>query len=119
MQAPWLKNKYECLRNIVDKFQGQEAPVVIYSLTSSSAADAPRGMSFLFNPNRFNVATSRPRCSIMVFGSPELIETECKTPEQIQWANGLCRFLEMAEDINHRNMSAAFKDSMTQFKQAI
>ena len=103
----------------VDKFQGQEAPVVIYSLTSSSAADAPRGMSFLFNPNRFNVATSRPRCSIVVFGSPELIETECKTPEQIQWANGLCRFLEMAEDINHRNMSAAFKDSMTQFKQAI
>jgi len=41
----------------VDKFQGQEAPLVIYSLTSSTAEEAPRGMSFLFNPNRYNVAT--------------------------------------------------------------
>jgi len=81
----------------VDKFQGQQAPVVIYSMTSSSIEDAPRGMSFLFSPNRFNVATSRARCTVFVFGSPELIMADCKTPEQIQWANGLCRFLEMAE----------------------
>jgi len=80
----------------VDKFQGQEAPVVIYSMTSSSVEDAPRGMSFLFSPNRFNVATSRARCTVFVFGSPELILTECKTPEQIRWANGLCRYLELA-----------------------
>ena len=43
----------------VDKFQGQEAPVVIYSMTTSSWADAPRGMEFLYSLNRLNVATSR------------------------------------------------------------
>src|SRR5690606_41893797 len=48
-------------RNIgtVDKFQGREAPVVIYSMASSTVQDAPRGLNFLFNPNRLNVATSR------------------------------------------------------------
>ena len=80
----------------VDKFQGQEAPIVIYSLTSSSSEDAPRGMSFLFSPNRFNVATSRARCTVLVFGSPHLAAAECKTPIQIRWANGLCRYVEMA-----------------------
>ena len=45
----------------VDKFQGQEAPVVIYSTASSSPEDAPRGMDFLCSANRLNVATSRAR----------------------------------------------------------
>src|SRR4029079_19291797 len=45
----------------VDKFQGQQAPIVIYSITSSSHADAPRGMEFLYSLNRLNVATSRAR----------------------------------------------------------
>ena len=81
----------------VDKFQGQQAPVVIYSLTSSSADDAPRGLSFLFSPNRFNVATSRAKCTVLVFGSPTLLAAECKSPEQIRWLNGLCRFVEMAK----------------------
>jgi len=91
----------------VDKFQGQEAPVVIYSMTSSSVEDAPRGMSFLFSPNRFNVATSRARGSVFVFGSPELILTECKTPTQIRWANGFCRYLEIAADCSATSSSAA------------
>ncbi|HEX7353717.1 MAG TPA: TM0106 family RecB-like putative nuclease, partial [Mycobacteriales bacterium] len=42
----------------VDKFQGQEAPVVVYSMASSSAADAPRGVSFLYDLHRLNVAIS-------------------------------------------------------------
>ena len=84
----------------VDKFQGQQAPIVIYSMTSSSVADAPRGMSFLFSPNRFNVATSRAKCTVFVFGSPELVMAECKTPEQIRWANGLCRYLELATHLS-------------------
>ena len=51
----------------VDKFQGQEAPIVIYSMTTSTHADAPRGMNFLYSLNRLNVATSRARClSILV-----------------------------------------------------
>lgn len=79
----------------VDKFQGQEAPVVIYSMTSSSADDAPRGMSFLYNPNRFNVATSRARCICILVGSPALFEPECRTPEQMRWANAFCRYREL------------------------
>jgi superfamily I DNA and/or RNA helicase len=43
----------------VDKFQRQEAPVVIYSMATSRAEDAPRGMEFLYNLNRLKVATSR------------------------------------------------------------
>ena len=48
----------------VDRFQGQEAPVVVYSMTSSSPEDAPRGMEFLYNRFRFNVATSRAKCAL-------------------------------------------------------
>ena len=80
----------------VDRFQGQEAPVVIYSCTSSSPEDAPRGMSFLFDPHRFNVATSRARGAVIVVASPKLFEPECRTPEQMQWANGMCRYRELA-----------------------
>ena len=79
----------------VDKFQGQEAPIVIYSMTSSSAGDAPRGMGFLFSRNRMNVATSRARCLVLLVGSPDLFEPDCSTPSQIKLANGFCRFLEM------------------------
>ena len=58
----------------VDRFQGQEAPVVIYSMTSSSPEDAPRGMEFLYNRFRFNVATSRAKALCILVGSPELFE---------------------------------------------
>jgi superfamily I DNA and/or RNA helicase len=79
----------------VDKFQGQEAPVSIYSMASSSPADAPRGMEFLYSLNRLNVATSRARCLAVVVASPELFRVRCRTPRQMQLANGLCRLLEM------------------------
>ena len=83
----------------VDRFQGQEAPVVIYSMTSSSAEDAPRGMSFLYDPHRFNVATSRASAACILVGSPALFEPECRTPLQMKMANGFCRFRELAQDI--------------------
>ncbi|MGC3946273.1 MAG: TM0106 family RecB-like putative nuclease [Chryseolinea sp.] len=83
----------------VDKFQGQEAPVVIYSMTSSSVADAPRGMNFLFNPHRLNVATSRARGCCILVASPRLFEAECHTIQQMRWANALCRYLEMATTV--------------------
>jgi hypothetical protein len=81
----------------VDKFQGQEAPIVIYSMTTSSHADAPRGMEFLYSANRLNVATSRARCVCIVVASPRLFEVECRTPRQMQLANAFCRYLEMAD----------------------
>lgn len=80
----------------VDKFQGQEAPIVIYSMTSSSAEDVPRGMSFLFDPNRLNVATSRARCICLIVASPRLFEPECRSVEQMRWVNAFCRYKEMA-----------------------
>lgn len=83
----------------VDKFQGQEAPIVIYSMTSSSPEDAPRGMSFLYDPHRLNVATSRAQCISILVGSPRLFEPECHSVDQMRWANGLCRYREMANDI--------------------
>ena len=80
----------------VDKFQGQEAAIVIYSMTSSSAEDAPRGMSFLYSPNRLNVATSRARCLVILVGCSMLFQPECATPEQMKLANAFCRYLELA-----------------------
>jgi len=80
----------------VDRFQGQEAPIVIYSMTSSSPDDAPRGMEFLYNSHRFNVATSRARALCILVGSPALFEPECRTPRQMKLANGFCRYLELA-----------------------
>ena len=80
----------------VDKFQGQEAPIVITSLTTSSAADAPRGMEFLYSLNRLNVATSRARCLCILVASPSVFEAQCRTPRQMQLANAFCRYLELA-----------------------
>jgi uncharacterized protein len=81
----------------VDKFQGQEAPLVIYSMTTSTHADAPRGMEFLYSSNRLNVATSRARCLCVLVGSPALFEPECRTPRHMELANAFCRYLEKAE----------------------
>ena len=80
----------------VDKFQGREAPIVIYSMTSSSHSDAPRGMEFLYSANRLNVATSRAKCICIVVASPRLFEAECRTPRQMQLANAFCRYLELS-----------------------
>jgi uncharacterized protein len=83
----------------VDRFQGQEAPVVIYSMASSSPEDAPRGMDFLYSLHRLNVATSRARCACILVASPRLFEPECRTPEQIRLANAFCRYVELAKNI--------------------
>lgn len=80
----------------VDKFQGQQAPIVIYSMATSSPEDAPRGMQFLYSPNRLNVATSRARCLAVVVASPALFAPECRTPEQMRLANAFCRYRELA-----------------------
>ena len=83
----------------VDKFQGQEAPVVFYSMATSTPEDAPRGMEFLYSLNRFNVAISRARCVAVLVASPALFEVECKSPRQMELANAFCRFLELANEI--------------------
>jgi uncharacterized protein len=83
----------------VDKFQGQEAPVVIYSMATSTPDDAPRGMEFLYSSNRLNVATSRAQCVTVLVANPALFHVQCKTPRQMELANAFCRYLEMAQSI--------------------
>ncbi|MGH2407390.1 MAG: TM0106 family RecB-like putative nuclease [Candidatus Limnocylindrales bacterium] len=80
----------------VDKFQGQEGAVAIYSMASSSAEDAPRGMDFLYERNRLNVAISRARAVAILVASPRLLEVHCQKPEQMAKANALCRYVELA-----------------------
>jgi predicted RecB family nuclease len=80
----------------VDRFQGQEAPVSLYSLTTSNSELAPRGMDFLYSGHRLNVATSRARCVAIVVGSPDLWRVRARTPEQMRLANAFCRFVELA-----------------------
>ncbi|NKK60261.1 TM0106 family RecB-like putative nuclease [Rhizobium leguminosarum bv. viciae] len=84
----------------VDKFQGQEAPIAIYSMATSSYAEAPRGMEFLYSANRFNVAISRAKCLSILVASPAIFDPECKTPRQMQLANSFCRYLELHESID-------------------
>ena len=80
----------------VDKFQGQEAPVSIYSMAASSGEEAPRGMDFLYSGHRLNVATSRARCVALVVASPDLPRVGARTVQQMRLANALCRFVEVS-----------------------
>jgi uncharacterized protein len=89
----------------VDKFQGQEAPVVLYSMATSTSEDAPRGMEFLYSLNRLNVAVSRAQCTAVIVASPALFQVQCKTPRQIELANAFCRYLEMARPIGSKQGS--------------
>ena len=85
----------------VDKFQGQEGAIAIYSMASSSRDDAPRDMDFLYSRNRLNVAVSRARAVALVIASPRLLEANCRTPEQMRLVNALCRLVEEARLPDH------------------
>jgi uncharacterized protein len=80
----------------VDKFQGQEASVVFFSMATSSGADLPRRLEFLFSRNRLNVAVSRARCLAVLVASPRLLDVGCRTVEQMRMVNGLCGLVEVA-----------------------
>lgn len=104
--APYNAQVFEIQQRIpnayvgtVDKFQGQEAPIAIYTMATSSYEDAPRGMEFLYSSNRMNVAISRAQCLAILVASPNIFEADCKTPRQMQLANAFCRYLEMSQEI--------------------
>jgi predicted RecB family nuclease len=80
----------------VDKFQGQESEVVIFSMATSSEEDLPRNMEFLFSKNRLNVAISRAKCLSIMVANPALMQITCKTPEQMSLVNTLCWLKEYA-----------------------
>ena len=81
----------------VDKFQGQEAPVVIFSMATSSSEDLSRAMEFLYSLNRLNVAVSRARALAVLVCSPELLSAPCRTPGQLALVNALCVLVEHAD----------------------
>jgi uncharacterized protein len=80
----------------VDKFQGQQAPVVFFTMTSSSAVDMPRGNEFLFSKNRLNVAVSRAQCLAYLVCTEELLQSRARTVEDILLIATLCAFVEYA-----------------------
>lgn len=81
----------------VDKVQGQQAAVVVYSMATSSQDELPRSLEFLYSLNRLNVATSRGRCLATLVASPALLSVSARTPFQMRLANALCRFVELAD----------------------
>jgi len=87
----------------VDKFQGQEAAVVLYSMATSSPEDAPRHLDFLYSRNRLNVAVSRARCFAVVLASPKLLDVQCKTPELMRALNAFCQLLEASRGPGPQN----------------
>lgn len=74
----------------VDKFQGQEAAVVIVSMATSNGECMPRHLGFLYSKNRLNVAISRAMCLSIVVACPDLLSVKCNSPEQIALVNLLC-----------------------------
>jgi predicted RecB family nuclease len=78
----------------VDRFQGQQAPVVFYAMTCSAGEDVPRGIDFLFDAHRFNVAISRAQCLAVLVHSPRLLDTDCNSLETMALVDGACRYLE-------------------------
>ena len=82
----------------VDKFQGQEAPVVFFSMATSSGDDLVRAIGFLFSRNRLNVAVSRAKALAVLVCSPKLLEIRCRTIEDMRLVNAPCRFVELARE---------------------
>jgi superfamily I DNA and/or RNA helicase len=80
----------------VDKFQGREAAVAIFSLAASSGAHVPRRLDFLLDRHRLNVALSRAKTVAYLVGSPALLTSAVQTPDQLRLVNGLCRLVEIA-----------------------
>jgi uncharacterized protein len=90
----------------VDRFQGQEAPVVFYSMTCSAGEDVPRGLEFLFDAHRLNVAVSRAQALAVVAYSPRLLEADCPSLRAMDLVDGVCRFIELAEPASENLVAA-------------
>ncbi len=90
----------------VDKFQGQEACVVFYSMATSSGNDLPRDVGFLFEKNRFNVAISRARAMSIVLAGAALPDVRCRSIDQIATVNILCSYIEKARSPSQDSLLA-------------
>jgi uncharacterized protein len=69
---------------------------VFFAMTCSTGEDVPRGLDFLFDRNRLNVAISRAQCLAVLVHSPRLLDADTRTLEAMALVDGACRFLELA-----------------------
>ena len=81
----------------VDKFQGQQAPISILSMTSSDDENAPRGIDFLFDPKRLNVAVSRAQCLSVVIMNKNLFRSDIKNMRQFNMINNFYKLRKFAK----------------------
>jgi predicted RecB family nuclease len=102
LQVNFLKERLGDRARIgtVDKFQGQEAPVLILSMCASSEETIPRGIDFLLNSHRLNVAISRAQCLSIVVGSPALSRASCRSIEEISLVNLFCKLLDRQKSLS-------------------
>jgi uncharacterized protein len=93
LQVRMLQDRFghEAKVGTVDKFQGQQAAVVIVSMCSSSIEDSPRGADFLLSLNRLNVAITRAKALAIVVGNPKLGENRCNSINEMELVNLYCR----------------------------
>lgn len=92
----------------VDKFQGSEAPIVILSMCASDGRNSPRGLEFLFNRSRLNVAISRAKSMAFVVGSPSLLNTAGSTLEQMKLLNFFCRIVKYGSKCQEQGKDKIF-----------
>ena len=86
----------------VDKFQGGQAAVVLFSMATSSGADMVRGADFLFSRNRLNVAISRARCLAYLVCTEELLNTRARSVDEMRLIATLNAFVEYAQSQESR-----------------
>ena len=73
---------------------------MVYAMTCSAGEDVPRGIDFLFDAHRLNVAISRAQCLAVLVHSPRLLDADCNSLEAMALVDGACRFLELATPID-------------------
>ena len=85
----------------VDRFQGREADIVIFSMTSSDGHHLPRDIDFLYSSNRLNVALSRARKKAIILVNRQLLTVSVNNMHQLKLVNSLCRLKHYCEDLKN------------------
>ena len=100
MQVNLLKERLPDTISIgtIDKFQGQEAPVVIVSMAVSDLDESPRGLDFVFDKNRLNVAISRAKALVLIVASPKLKAASAKSIAQMEKVGMFLRLTDQGAD---------------------
>ena len=120
MQVRALQEKFPAGKvGTVDKFQGQEAPIVIVSMCSSDAGDSSRGLEFLLSKNRMNVAISRAQTLAIVVGSPNLASTACTNLEQLELVNLFCRVCGESQGLATSVSEAGYKSEFVECDEKV